>query len=135
MINADPTPGSDTAGNVNTLKHGIYANRLLSDDEKSLFHTIVEQLYKDFTFNGSSDFAQVELVALYQIRLARALENGDIRAAERFDRMIRAHLRDLKATKNIREGSGPRDLDTTPAEWAASLLEKLKDEEKVAARS
>ena len=130
MINTS----SDTAGNANALKHGIYANRLLSDDEKSLFHTIVEQLYKDFTFNGSSDFAQVELVALYQIRLARALESGDSHAAERFDRMIRAHLRDLKATKNIREGSGPKDLGTTPAEWAASLLEKLKEEEKITAR-
>ena len=118
----------------NALRHGIYANRFLSDDEKSLFHGIVEQLYKDFTFNGSSDFVQVELVALYQIRLARALENGDTRAAERFDRMIRAHLRDLKATKNVREGNGPRELETTPAEWAASLLEKLKEEEKVTAR-
>lgn len=116
----------------NALKHGIYANRLLADDEKSLFHGIVEQLYKDFTFNGSSDFLQVELVALYQIKLARAIQTGDTRAAERFDRMIRAHLKDLKATKNIREGNGPKDLETTPAEWATALLGKLKAEEDAA---
>ena len=116
----------------NALRHGIYANRFLSDEERSLFHTIVEQLYKNFTFNDSSDFTQVELVALYQIRLARALESGDTRDAERFDRMIRAHLRDLNATKNLRDNA-PKEPETTPAEWATALVEQLNAAEAAAA--
>ncbi|MHB9124561.1 MAG: hypothetical protein ACYC4F_01280 [Armatimonadota bacterium] len=130
---AEPSriPPQHADGNVNALKHGVYADRFLSDDEKSLFYGLVEQLHKDFTFNGSSDFLQVELVAFYQIKLARSLEAGDTQAAERFDRMIRAHLSDLKATKNSREGEGPKALETTPAEWAANLLERLRAEEAI----
>ena len=126
---ANRTSVPDVNADANTLKHGIYANRFLSDDERALFHGLVERLHMDFTFNGSSDFLQVELVALYQIKLARALEGGDTGAAERFDRMIRAHLRDLKATKNVREGEGHNGLETTPAQWAVAILEKLKKEE------
>lgn len=129
MTESSRNPVADASGNVNALIHGVYAERFLSDDEKSLFYGLVEQLHKDFTFNGSSDFLQVELVAFYQIKLARSLEAGDTQAAERFDRMIRAHLTDLKATKNTREGENHKNLETTPAEWAANLLDKLRAEE------
>jgi hypothetical protein len=129
MVETSKDTVSDVNGNVNALKHGIYAERFLSDEEKSLFSGLVERLHEDFTFNGSSDLLQVELVAFYQIKLARSLEAGDTQAAERFDRMIRAHLTDLKATKNSREGENHKSLETTPAEWAANLLERLRAEE------
>jgi len=77
-------------GNTNAMRHGIYANRFLSDEEKALFDSIISQLYQDFVFNKSSDFIQVELVAVYFLKLGRAQEAGDYEAAERLDRMIRA---------------------------------------------
>ena len=51
-------------GNQNSLRHGIYADRFLSPEERPLFEAIIGQLYQDFVFNKSSDFMQVELVAV-----------------------------------------------------------------------
>ena len=90
-------------GNQNSLRHGIYADRFLSPEERPLFEAIIGQLYQDFVFNKSSDFMQVELVAVYFIKLSRAQEEGNWDAAERLDRMIRCHLKDLKTTKITRE--------------------------------
>ncbi|MEN6521128.1 MAG: hypothetical protein ABFD46_08270 [Armatimonadota bacterium] len=117
--------GGAPEGNTNALKHGIYADRFLSPEEKPLFDAIIAQLHEDFVFNKSSDFMQVELVAVYFLKLGRAQEAGDWDAAERLDRMIRCHLKDLKATKIAREGEEPKGAETTPAEWATALLEKL----------
>ena len=117
-------------GNQNSLRHGIYADRFLSPEERPLFETIIGQLYQDFVFNKSSDFMQVELVAVYFLKLGRAQESGDWDAAEKLDRMIRCHLKDLKATKIAREGEASRGPETTPAEWATALLEKLAESQK-----
>ena len=75
--------------------------------------------------NTSSDFIQVELVGMYFLKLGRAQEAGDWDAATQLDRMIRCHLKDLKATKISREGEAPRGSETTPADWATTLLEKV----------
>ena len=90
------------------MTHGIWANRCLDESERELFREIIERLWDDFVFNKSSDFLQVELVALYSVKLVRAQINGDMNAAEKLDRMIRCHLKDLKATKIAREGEIPR---------------------------
>ena len=121
-------------GNHNSLRHGIYADRFLSPEERPLFETIIGQLYQDFVFNKSSDFMQVELVAVYFLKLGRAQESGDWDAAEKLDRMIRCHLKDLKATKIAREGEAAKGPETTPAEWATALLEKLAESQKKPAR-
>jgi hypothetical protein len=110
-------------GNLNSMRHGIFANRFLSEEEKPLFESIIGQLYQDFVFNKSSDFMQVELVAVYFLKLGRAQEAGDWEAAERLDRMIRCHMKDLKTTKIAREGEQPKGPETSPAEWATALLE------------
>jgi len=44
--------------------------------------------------------------------------------------MIRCHLKDLKATKIAREGEAAGGPETTPAEWATALLEKLAESQK-----
>jgi len=111
-------------GNCNRLKHGIFANKFLNEEEKPLFQGIITKLYADFVFNKSSDFIQVELVAIYFLKLGRAQEAGDWDNAEKIDRMIRCHLKDLKATKIAREGDQPKGPESTPADWATSLLEK-----------
>lgn len=113
-------------GNTNALRHGIYADRFLCDEERALFEGIVSQLEGDFVFNTSSDFIQVELVALYCLKLGRALEADDLEAAQRIDQMMRCHLKDLRATKITRE-DGSADLKTTPAEWATALLERVRN--------
>ena len=131
--NAEPvSKGGAPKGNTNALKHGIYADRFLSPEEKPIFEAIIAQLYEDFVFNKSSDFIQVELVAVYFLKLGRAQEAGDWEAAERLDRMIRCHMKDLKTTKITREGTEPAGAQTTPAEWATALLEKLAEAEKKA---
>lgn len=125
----EPRVGGAPLGNTNNLQHGVYANRFLNDEERPLFDAIIAQLHEDFVFNKSSDFIQVELVAIYFLKLGRAQEVGDYEAAERLDRMIRCHLKDLKATKIAREGEEPKGPETTPAEWATALLEKLREAE------
>ncbi len=130
--NAEPVNKGAPEGNTNALKHGIYADRFLTPEEKPIFDAIIEQLHEDFVFNKSSDFIQVELVAVYFLKLGRAQEAGDWEAAERLDRMIRCHMKDLKTTKITREGTEPSESQTTPAEWATALLEKLAAAEKKA---
>jgi hypothetical protein len=128
-----PGPGAPL-GNRNSLVHGIYADRFMSAEERPLFEIIIRQLYQeDFVFNKSSDFMQVELVAVYFLKLGRAYEIGEWEAAEKLDRMIRCHLKDLKATKSARERDRAQGPETTPAEWATALVEKLAASQKKSA--
>ena len=131
---APPPKRTGRHNNLNPMTHGIWANQCLDDEERELFREIIERLQNDFVFNKSSDFMQVELVAVYPVKLVRAQINGDIDASEKLDRMIRCHLKDLKATKIAREGEVPSGPGTTPAEWATALLEKLAESEKKPAR-
>lgn len=114
-------------GNKNRLKHGIFADRCLNEDEKIMFDSLIDKLYLDFQFNKSSDFLQVELVGIYSVKLVRAQVEGNTDAAEKLDRMIRCHMKDLKTTKIAREGEEPKGSQTSPAEWASALLEKVSE--------
>ncbi len=114
-------------GNKNRLKHGIFADRCLNEDEKVMFDALIDKLYLDFQFNKSSDFLQVELVGVYSVKLVRAQMEGNTDAAEKLDRMIRCHMKDLKTTKIAREGEEVKGLQTTPAEWATALLDKVSE--------
>ena len=117
-------------GNQNRRTSAIYVNSFLTNDEAPLFESILQRLNRDFVFNQSSDLMQVELVGVYFLRLARAQAAGDSESAERFDRMIRSHLKDLKTTKLAREGDQPKGPDTSPAEWATKLLERAQRDRK-----
>jgi len=112
-------------GNTNRLKHGAYANRFLSDEEQEVFRKLVGKLRDDFAFNASSDFIQVELAAIYFLKIGRALGEDNIEAAHKLDQMLRGHLKDLKATKLSRSASDSTEPATTPAEWATALLERF----------
>lgn len=118
-------------GHLAALKHGIFADRCLTSEEKVMFDNIIEKLHEDFQFNKSSDFLQVELLGIYSVKLVRAQSEGNAQASEILDRMIRSHMRDLKTTKLAREGEETKGPQTSPAEWAASLLE---DEEQPAVK-
>jgi hypothetical protein len=99
------------------LKHGFLAFEVLNVEER-----------QDFQLNRSSDFYATELVATNLILFRRAAKNDDVKSAEAYDRMVRMHLSDLKATKSAREGDIV-NIKTTPAEWAASILERFESEE------
>jgi hypothetical protein len=114
-------------GNKNRLKHGIFADRCLTPEEKQMFDVLIERLHHDFQFNKSSDFIQVELVGVYSVKLVRAQMEGNTQAAESLDRMIRCHMKDLKTTKVAREGQEPKGPKTSPSEWAAALIEKVSE--------
>ena len=133
---AQPPPKrSGEQNNLKPMTHGIWANQCLDDQERELFQQIIAKLYQDFEFNRSSDFLQVELMAIYSVKLVRAQINVDVDAAEKLDRMIRCRLKDLKATKIVREGeTGGGGPGTSPAEWAKALLEQLTDSSKKPAR-
>jgi hypothetical protein len=84
-LTADQRGPGAPEGNVNRLKHGVYANRFLSDEEQVVFHQIMNGLQEDFSFNQSSDFIQVELAGIYFLRLRRAIDNGGWEAASQID--------------------------------------------------
>lgn len=115
------------AGNLNAIKHGLFASHILKPEEKVLFDTLIEKLYEGFQFNKSSDFLQVELIGVYSVKLMRAQMEGNADASEKLDRMIRAHMRELKTTKISREGEQPLEAQTSPAEWASALLDKAAE--------
>jgi hypothetical protein len=112
-------------GNLHALKHGIFANRIMDERELEIFTAIIAQLEEDYVFNRSVDFIQLELVGIYFLQLGRAILAERWDAADTIDRMLRSHLKELKATKRVREGDGPIHPGTTPAEWATDLLERL----------
>jgi len=110
------------------LKHGFLAFDILTPEERQDFLSVVKQMHEDFHLNKSSDFYATELVATNLILFRRAVKNDDVKAAEAYDRMVRMHLSDLKATKSAREGD-TINVKTTPAEWAASILKRVEEEE------
>jgi len=110
------------------LKHGFLAFDILTPEERLDFLSVVKQMHEDFQLNKSSDFYATELVATNLILFRRAVKTGDVKAAEAYDRMVRMHLSDLKATKSAREGD-TINVKTTPAEWAASILKRVEEEE------
>ena len=116
-------------GNLQTMIHGIWANQCLSEEERSLFDEITQCLWNDFKFNHSNDYMQVEVVAINYIKYIRAHAHGDMDAAEKIDRTLRANLKDLKATKITRSKDEPEQRQMTPAEWATSFIEKMRQQQ------
>jgi len=116
--------------NTNNLQHGTYANRFLDVEERDMFDALVVKLKADFRFNGNSSFMQVELAAMYFLKLGRAEEAGEWDTALKIDQALRCHLKDLKMTKIAREGEEPRGIESTPAEWVTSLLQEWEKSRK-----
>ena len=113
---------------LNPMTHGIFANKCLDDEERVLFREVIDRLYQDFEFNRSSDYIQLEFIAINTVKYMRAIAEGNMDAAQKLDGMIRAHLKDLKTTKLAREGDQPTGPQTTPADWAADLLRKSDEQ-------
>jgi len=126
---ASPTAGAQP-GNSFALKHGVFACKFLDAEEKAIFDALMVKLRADFRFNESSDFMQLELAGLYFLQLARAHATGDQQLICQIDQLFRNHLKDLKVTKIAREGDEPRGPESSPAEWASSLLQQWNEAQK-----
>ncbi len=113
--------------NTPVADHGFLADEVLLEDEKKSFREIIARMYRDFKLNSSSDFYAVEIVAVNLILFRRCAKDMNTNAIEAFDRMIRMHLKDLKATKSTRE-TETNGLKTTPAEWASSIMQKYEED-------
>jgi hypothetical protein len=113
---------------LNRMKHGIYAARFLTAEEKEIFESMIERFHAEYVLNSSADFIQLELACLYYTQLGRAIALEEWQTAERLDTMMRRHLADLKATKKSREGeTHPGSVQSSNVnEWAQQLLEKVK---------
>jgi len=113
---------------LNRMKHGIYAARFLTNDEKVIFESMIERFHAEYVLNTSADFIQLELACLYYTQLGRAIALEEWQTAERIDSMMRRHLTDLKTIKKSRVGDtapkGEQEMNAT--EWAQQLLEKVK---------
>jgi hypothetical protein len=117
--------GGPPKHNKNAMTHGAYVNKLLDEEEKMLFDEYFQKLNEDFVLNSSSDRMSAELACLYFVRWIRAVKGGNAEAMYKIDSLLRNQLKDLKATKDKREGD-TINLNTTPAEWAANLLERVR---------
>jgi len=117
--------GGGVKGNLNGMVHGAYVKRVLNEDEQRIHDDFLARLHADFTLNDSSDEIAVRMAAISYVQFLRAQEAGKEEAANIQARIVRESLKDLKATKITREGEG-LDIKTTPAEWAAALLEEVK---------
>ena len=121
-------------GNMNALKHGAYVNRLLDEEEKALFLEFYQLLHEDFVLNKSSDRMSAELACIYFVKLTRMINSGiNPEGIYKMDLLVRNQLKDLKATKDKREGD-TINVKTSPAEWVANFMEKAKKAEMKAAK-
>jgi len=117
--------GGAPRGNLNHLIHGAYTKRTLSEEEERIQSAFLDQIRADFALNSSSDEVAAQMAAMAFIQFLRAEKASNEGAAAAQARIVRNCLRDLKATKSTRE-RGIEPLSTTPAEWAAALVEKIR---------
>lgn len=121
------TPEGRARSALNALKHGIYAKRLLGDEERLAFDDLMERLRVDFDLEEASTLADAKALAMAHIQFLRAIAAGDAAAAERSSRAQLRHARKLRGEKpkakpgRLRHRSGP-----SPAEWATALLEEVR---------
>jgi len=116
--------GGPPKGNLNHLIHGAYTKRTLSEEEQRIQSAFLGQIRADFALNSSSDEVAAQMAAMAFIQFLRAEKASNEGAAAAQARIVRNCLRDLKATKSTRE-RGIEPLSTTPAEWAAALVDKI----------
>jgi len=119
------TPEGRERCSLAAMVHGAYVDRVLTGEEQAIYDGFLAQMREDFELNHSSDEVAVLMAAMSFVQFCRAQKAGKEAAAETQARIIRASLKDLKATKIAREGETV-SLKTTPAEWATAILEKIR---------
>jgi hypothetical protein len=126
MHGANPkNKGGGKAGNLNSMTHGAYVKRLLDDRDRELFDEMLEAIRRDFDLNDSTDQIQASMASFYYTRWIRAVEGNADAAIANFDILMRKQLESLKMMRVQRDT--PDGPQTTPAEWAVALLERVRE--------
>ena len=115
------------------LEPGFLAFNILDKEERKEFLVMVDGMCGDFNPAVPSDFHEIELLATCMILLNRATKRGNMKAVSALERMVRLGMRDLKSGKTAAQrasGGGKTQRKITPAEWAAALLKRVREEEK-----
>ena len=111
---------------LNALRHGIYADRFLDENEPQVFGDLMARLRQDFDLEEGSNLAEAEALAMAYIQFCRAITAGDAAAAQRFSRAVAAHTKRFRGVRpKVRRSSGQRKM-LSPAEWATALLEEVE---------
>lgn len=125
MHGANPkNKGGGKVGNLNGMTHGAYVKRLLDDRDRELFDEMLEAIRRDFDLNDSTDQIQAAMASFYYTRWIRAVEGNADAAIANFDILMRKQFESLKVMRVQRDT--PDGLQTTPAEWAVALLERVR---------
>jgi transposase len=117
-----------TAPGVPATRCGLYADRMLRLGERDLYNEIIKNLRDDYAAITNTHALHLELAAVYYVKLVGAQTDADWEQAERFDRMMQSHLKELKAAKKKQESQRGRKTGDTPAERAAAIVEALRAE-------
>lgn len=107
------------AHNTNAVRTGAYTNTLLSDEDRAEHDRVISRLEEMLGIERGIDRVHLEMLAIYWLRLMRALAAGNVDAAERLDRLVRRQLKTLRVTKKEADDG---QSGVTPAEWATDLL-------------
>ena len=124
------TPEGRERCSLAAMVHGAYVDRVLDEHEQQIYDAFLAEMRQDFELNNSSDEVQVLMAAMAFVQFCRAQQACTEAPSETYARIIRANLKDLKATKLAREGETSSNLNTSPAEWATALLENIRKSEK-----
>jgi transposase len=111
-----------------TTGRSLYADRMLLLGERSLYDEVIKNFKDNYAAIATVHDLHLELAAIYCVKLIRAQTDGDWEQAERFDRMMQSHLKELKAAKKKQETQRGRKTGDTPAERAAAIVEALRAE-------
>lgn len=104
-------------GNLNSKIHGIYSQRLFYREEKLAFKRIMARF--EILFPGN---LRCEFMAIAVIQLLRAIEQENLDAYERIDRILRHHLKELVAPRRAVKEEKSKSYKFT-AEEQAKILE------------
>ncbi len=93
-----------------------------NSEEQELMISALEAIDDDFDLNESTDRMQAQMSAFYFSKWVSACKQNNLELAAAHDHLLQKNLKCLKATRDIREGVEVQM--STPAEWAADLLEE-----------
>ncbi|MHB1000836.1 MAG: hypothetical protein ACYC27_16465 [Armatimonadota bacterium] len=113
--------GNAPKGNTNAVKHGIYTRRLVSDEERELYDSLLGRFRVDYP---NTDDSLLQETVLYVMRLKRALDSGNIDGLQKMDSKLRKALKKIRYHKPeiVCENGTPM----TREEWMADFIERTK---------
>ncbi|MHB0999284.1 MAG: hypothetical protein ACYC27_08555 [Armatimonadota bacterium] len=117
----DINPGGAPKGNTNAVKHGIYTKRLVSDEERELYDSLLGRFRVDYP---DTDDSILQETVLCVMQLKRALDSGNIDGLQKMDSKVRKALKKIRYHKP--EIVCENGAQMTREEWMADFTERTK---------